>query len=327
MRLRAVAFLVFWLVAGTPAATADPAWQEGFLPTPEGGRLYYRKAGTASRTVILPGRLFAFDEFAWLARHFTLIAYDMRNRGLSDLELDDSKISFEQDVKDLETVRRHFGVERAAFMGYSYLGKIVVLYAIEHPERVERLVQFGPVGPAFATQYQPGFVFQDDPVDPDALARLRALRSEQNYHLSHPREYCEEEWAVVQRPSLVGDPAHVDRVRIDVCAMPNEWPVLQMRHLRLHFQESGMHHVTPLERVRALQVPVLTVHGTRDRNAPYGAGREWAYLLPNARLLTVDGAGHYVFGEARETVMPAVLEFLQGRWPAAAERVTEDPRL
>jgi len=33
-----------------------------------------------------------------------------------------------------------------------------------------------------------------------------------------------------------------------------------------------------------------------------------------------------VFAEARETVMPAVLEFLRGAWPAAAVRVTEDPR-
>ena len=69
------------------------------------------------------------------------------------------------------------------------------------------------------------------------------------------------------------------------------------------------------------------MHGTRDRNAPYGAGREWSWLLPHGRLLTVEGAGHHAFGEQAETVMPAVREFLQGRWPDAAVKVTEDPRL
>jgi proline iminopeptidase len=277
--------------------------------------------------VILPGRLFAYRDFDWLARDHTLISYDMRNRGRSDLVPDDDRISFEHDVADIESVRRHFGVERVSLMGYSYLGKIVVLYALEHPDRVERIVQLGPVEPAFGTEYRPEFVFADDPVDPEALARLRASRSERNFHITHPREYCRDEWSVVQLPRLVGDPARRDRVRIDVCDMPNEWPVLQARHLRVHFQESGMKHRTPTEAVRALQTPVLTVHGTRDRNAPYGAGREWSWLLPRSRLLTVEGAGHHAFGEVPEVVMPAIATFLGGEWPEDAVKVTEDPRL
>jgi proline iminopeptidase len=309
------------------AVATGAAIEEGFVTTPDGVRLYYQKVGTSPQVVILPARLFAFSEFEWIGEHYTLISYDMRNRGRSELVLDESKITFEQDVADLETVRRHFAVERMALMGYSYLGKIVVLYALEHPERVERILQFGPVGPNFGTGYKPEYIFQDDPVEPKARAKLRAMRNEQNYHLTHPREYCEEEWRVVQRPTLVGDPAKIDRVRISVCDMPNEWPILQVRHMRAHFEESGMKLITPIDRVRRLATPVLTVHGTHDRNAPYGAGREWAYLLPNGRLLTVEGAAHHAFGEAREVVMPAVRAFLGGEWPAAAVKVTEDPRM
>jgi proline iminopeptidase len=288
--------------------------------------LYYQKVGTSPQVVIQPGRLFAFADFEWLGEHFTLISYDMRNRGRSELVADDSAIGFPQDVADIETVRRHFGVERMSLLGYSYLGKIAILYALEHPARVERIVQFGPVPPGFGTEYRPEFVFTDDPVAPEVRARLRALRNEQSYHLTHPREYCEQEWSVVQRPMLVGDPAKIDRVGNGVCDMPNEWPILQVRHLRLHFEESGMKLATPPDRIRALATPVLTVHGTHDRNAPYGAGREWSYLLPQGRLLTIDGAAHKAFAEARETVMPAVLQFLRGDWPAAAVKVTDDPK-
>ena len=313
------------LLPGCAPAT-PPAVEEGFVTTSDGVRLYYRRIGSGAKTLIAPARLFLFEDLRGLGERHTVISYDMRNRGRSDLVLDEAKITFEQDVADLEDVRRHFGIERMALMGYSYLGKIVVLYAIRHPERVERIVQFGPVGPAFSTEYRPEYVYADDPVDPAARARLRALRSEQNYHVTHPREYCEEEWSVVHIPTLVGDPSKVDRVRIDVCDMPNEWPVLQVRHLRAHFEESGMKHVTPPEQVRQLETPVLTVHGTRDRNAPYGAGREWSYLLPEGRLLTIEGAGHHAFAEAREPVMPAVLEFLRGAWPAGAVKIGEDPR-
>jgi proline iminopeptidase len=142
-------------------------------------RLYYRKVGDAPKVVILPGRLFAFADFEALGRDYTLISYDMRNRGRPELVADDAKISFEHDVADIEAVQRHFGVERMALIGYSYLGKIVVLYALAHPEHVERIVQLGPVPPSFTTEYRPEYVYQQDPIDPAALAALRASRSEQ----------------------------------------------------------------------------------------------------------------------------------------------------
>jgi proline iminopeptidase len=318
------------LVLADPAIARTPVAprrvEEGYVMTPDGVRLYYQKVGNSPRVVILPGRLFAFADFEWLGDDVTLISYDMRNRGRSDLVADDALIGFEEDVADIEAVRRHFGVERMSLMGYSYLGKIVILYAIEHPARVERIVQFGPVPPTFGVEYRPEYVAGDDPVDPAVRARLRALRNEQGYHLTHPREYCAEEWNSVHRLMLVGDPSKSNRIPTDLCDLPNEWPILQVRHLRLHFEDSGMKIEVSPGRIRALTMPVLTVHGTRDRNAPYGAGREWSYLLPNGRLLTVEGAGHQSFSEAPEVVMPAVLEFLGGNWPAGAAKVTESPR-
>lgn len=63
--------------------------------------------------------------------------------------------------------------------------------------------------------------------------------------------------------------------------------------------------------LEALALPVLTIHGTKDRNAPYGAGREWARSLPNARLLTVEGAAHQVWMD-RPEVLGQIREFLEG---------------
>jgi pimeloyl-ACP methyl ester carboxylesterase len=70
-----------------------------------------------------------------------------------------------------------------------------------------------------------------------------------------------------------------------------------------------------------LELPVLVVHGTRDRSAPYGGGREWALWLPQARLLTIPEAGHAPWIEAPETTLAGIDAFLDGRWPAGAEIV------
>ena len=67
--------------------------------------------------------------------------------------------------------------------------------------------------------------------------------------------------------------------------------------------------------------PVLTIHGTRDRNAAYGAGREWAQLLPNARLLTVKDAAHFPWVDDPKLVFDSINVFLSGRFPKQAEKV------
>ncbi|HLE70739.1 MAG TPA: alpha/beta hydrolase [Vicinamibacteria bacterium] len=186
---------------------------EGFLETSDRVRLFYEKSGSEASTLILPGRLFLYPDFRFLEESFTVIAYDMRNRGRSDFIQDGSLLTLEHDVQDLEAVRRHFGVERFSTVGYSYLGKMVVLYALRHPERVERIVQIGPVPMALGTEY-PEELRNDDRdqvLDVNGREKLRRLR-EENFHLEQPEKYCEEEW-LVTRVLLVGDPANVREAR------------------------------------------------------------------------------------------------------------------
>ena len=70
-----------------------------------------------------------------------------------------------------------------------------------------------------------------------------------------------------------------------------------------------------------VKIPVLVVHGTKDRSAPYGGAREWAMTLPNARLLAVENAAHAPWIEAPERVLGAIQTFLHGNWPDAAQQV------
>ncbi len=321
-----IALLLVGGLAGLAHTDRHDEVERGFI-TAGDVRLYYEKAGDGP-VLIVPGRLFVFADFRRLADRYTVISYDMRNRGRSDAVADDAAISIQADVADLEAVRRHFGVERFTPVGYSYLGLMVVLYALEHPARVERLVQLDPVPLRYDTAYRAQFAAPDwaAAFEPGGLERLRELQ-DRGEPAEHPREYCETEWRITRR-ALVGDPAHVDRLpeAAEICSMPNEWPVNLRRHLEIHFEGSVQHLDVPREKVAALDVPVLTVHGTKDRNAPYGGGREWVYLLREARLLTVPGAAHQAFAEAPELVFPAIETFLRGEWPAGSERVTEDPR-
>ena len=70
-----------------------------------------------------------------------------------------------------------------------------------------------------------------------------------------------------------------------------------------------------LEELRAVDIPVLVVHGKEDDLYPLPHGEAMVRHLPNAQLVAL-GGGHTVNNEAIEPFNQAMLQFL--------ERVTED---
>lgn len=315
------ALAVWVLSVPVVAMAAEPKLEKGYVRTHDGYRLYYERAGSGKQAVIIPGRLFMIQDFRELAEGRILISYDMRNRGKSDRVEDLKAITIESDIRDLETVRRHFNVARFTPVGYSYLGLMVVLYAAQHPERVERIVQIGAVPRKWGTEYPAHLQNRDlkQIIPVDEWSDLEKAQ-EQGMKEKSPQEYCIKQWNVLSRRMLVGNQNKRDKVPVP-CDMENEWPINFERHLKAHFEGSIQKLDVKKEYVRQVKVPVLIIHGRKDRNAPYGAGREWALTLPNARLITVENGAHQVWVDDPE-VINEIDTFLRGKWPTRAERIS-----
>jgi pimeloyl-ACP methyl ester carboxylesterase len=56
--------------------------------------------------------------------------------------------------------------------------------------------------------------------------------------------------------------------------------------------------------------PVLVLHGSRDSGVPLAAAERAARTAPNATLVVVDGAGHWLTRDAPEHVLDAMVHFL-----------------
>lgn len=302
-------------------AMAQVPTGKGQVETSPGVSVYYERYGTGPNVVLIPGRLF-MPEFVALARpDRTLIQYDMRNRGLSKKVEDSAQITIMGDVADVEALRRHFGAERVSLIGYSYLGLMVALYATEHPDRVARLVQIGAVPRSFGTAYPADQQAGSDSLNAEgnaAEAAWTAMRS--RLDTADPKEAC----ATLYRfnsYNLVGNPANHNKVP-DTCQLENESIANFGRHLGAHFADIQKRDF-PREAFTKLELPVLTVHGTLDRNAPYGSGIEWASTFRNARLITVNGGAHQLWLDD-PTVLADIDQFLAGEWPARAQRFGRD---
>lgn len=69
------------------------------------------------------------------------------------------------------------------------------------------------------------------------------------------------------------------------------------------------------ERLPALAVPTLFVHGTQDALVPLAASERAARLVPGARLARIEGAGHLPMREHPEAFERAVRPFLDAAHP------------
>lgn len=65
---------------------------EGYATSADGVRLYFMKIGDGPPKLALPNGFHLLDDFRALARHRTIVCYDVRNRGRSDTVSEDAKL-------------------------------------------------------------------------------------------------------------------------------------------------------------------------------------------------------------------------------------------
>lgn len=294
---------------GSPASDIGVKVEEGYVTTADGAKLFYRKAGERGITIIAPLDSVLHDDLKQFADLGTVITYDLRNRGRSSREADVNKLTIEQDVKDLEAIRAHFKVDRFVPIGFSYLGKAVVMYAMQYPQHVARIVQLGPAAMGVQTIPPPNFAELGVPAE--------TLQRWQSADRNAPKEFCEAQWEALKY-LFVGDPKFVTRFDVKAaCAHENEWPLNLGKHAAAH--SFGLKTVLPADEVKKVTQPVLIVHGTKDRNAPFDGAVEWRKTLPNARLMRIDGAAHMMWGDDPVLTWGTVRQFLRGETPLATE--------
>lgn len=73
-----------------------------------------------------------------MMKQFTIVRYDGRGTGLSDLDAQDA--SLEAQIADLEAVVEAQRVEKLSLMGFYYSGPVSIAYAAKHPDLLSHLI-------------------------------------------------------------------------------------------------------------------------------------------------------------------------------------------
>lgn len=279
--------------------------QEGFVEAEEGVRLYFKIVGDGEE-VLIPLVTWT-EEFDVLARGRRLIFYDPRNRGQSTA-VDLERISFQNDIRDLEAVRKHFALEKMSLIGWSYFGGVVGRYAMEFPERVERFVMV--CGPPIRRLPHSDAINQVmanrmNAVAPGFLEELQATGSPEP-------EKLQRLWDLMKQ--VRSGRNGLRPMRGDPSKYPNERPENIFAVFQRGLQTQGDWDWRK-DAVRAIS-PALYVFGDADI-LPFEAAQEWAECLPNGRVFKMNGVGHFPSLEVPDLFFRTLENFLRGHWPVA----------
>ena len=125
--------------------------QVGTIRTDDGCRLWTATSGRGEPLVCCHGGPGLWDMLGdvgeLLGDIATVHRWDQRGGGRSERR---GPYSLGRFVADLDAVRQHFGLDRMALLGHSWGAQLALRYALDHPERVTKLVYLSGVGLGWA---------------------------------------------------------------------------------------------------------------------------------------------------------------------------------
>jgi proline iminopeptidase len=297
---------------------------EGFVPGADGVRLYYRRIGEGRPAIVYlhggPGQNFngGGPEMEPLAASRSLVLYDQRGAGRSEVVSDPERLTVGHHVRDLEALRQHFGFRRMVLVGLSWGSGLAVSYAAAHPDRVERVVLVSPMPPARTPYFTERLAAIQAFMGPADVAELRA--AEAAFATASDAEIvalCRRMAALSMRPYVV-DPSRLHSGPGDRCDIPLPGLRNRARVRDATLGSLGDWDFRPA--MAGLRAPALVLEGSKTV-VPLAATRIWAATIPDARFLLIPDAGHEMFVDQPAAFLRAVEPFLKGRWPPGAERV------
>jgi pimeloyl-ACP methyl ester carboxylesterase len=234
---------------------------------------------------------------AALSERHRVIAVDLPGYGHSSKDYYPYSLSFYAEV--LTEFLTELGIEEATFVGHSMGGQIAIIAALDHPERVDKLVLIAPAGiEEFEEGEKDWFRSVAVPeLTKDATVRQIDINLKRNFYVYPP----EAEFMVTDRIQVRGASdfeMYAYAVAQNIKAMVNE---------------------PTTDRLKDITQPTLVIFGEYDALIPNvflhgGSTREVGETaeaeIPNAQLVMVDNAGHFVQFEKPEEVNRAMLRFL-----------------
>ncbi|WP_445528945.1 alpha/beta fold hydrolase [Streptomyces cyslabdanicus] len=279
------------------------------VETDDGVRLWAERSGPDGTPLVLchggPGLWDMFGDLTGLLTDVApVVRWDQRGCGRSQRCA--GPWTSERFVADLDSVRRHFGLDRMALLGHSWGAQLALSYALARPERVSALVYVAGTGIGPDADWHPAYrrnFLARLGEDPERLARWRELTDRPRRTEAEDRERAVLQWSA----------EFADRERALALAerMADPWfGVNSACNTGLNEERKRTWGTSGLDAAcRRLDLPVVIVDGGRDIR-PRTAVDSLERALPRVSRTTFPDAGHLPWVEEAQGFRRAVAAVL-----------------
>jgi 3-oxoadipate enol-lactonase len=217
-------------------------------------------------------------EAAWLANTHTVVRYDLRAHGQSEMPAKPFSM-----LGDLIELLDALAIRKAALIGLSAGSTIALDAALEYPDRVERIVLSGPAPSGYVSKVMPPFV----------APLTEALKA---------GEFEKIPDILLATPVFAAPPEAQPLVRRMVVENDRLWNV----------NRALMQATKPaFDRLESVRVPTLVLVGDQDVWQMEPA-EIIARRVPGARLVRVPGGGHLLNLTSPQQFDDAIRSFVPG---------------
>jgi pimeloyl-ACP methyl ester carboxylesterase len=277
----------------------------------DGTRLGFHVVGDGPPVVCVPGgpgRASAYlEDLAGLSQTHTLLRFDLRGTGVSDLPEERDSLSFPRLADDIEDLRIARGLETVDLVAHSAGCFVALVYAARYPDRLSRLVLLTPSARGFGAP-------EED------IKAIRASRSDEPWYA---------EAAAVEAEVAMSPPHRRDRPHRELRVFSyGRWDERAQDHAASTDSQMSLRAMAAfgspsfdgeqfLAQLKAFAGPALIVVGSLDGATGVEAGHVIAAALPDARVAEIAGAGHYPWIDAPDELRDLLVSFLAEARPAA----------
>lgn len=261
-----------------------------------GHRIHYYEGGAGSPVVLVHGLGSRALDWASLIPHLLhgghrVYVLDLLGYGHSARPTDAS-YSIEQQKSIVEAFLENQGLAQCDLAGWSMGGWVAACVALDHPDRVRRLVLYAAAGLEFTPD------FDLDILEPDTPQKWAALRKV----LGPGREPARPLPGFVLRDIFRRQREIGWVVRRGVDAMMTRQDVLDGK-------------------LSALKMPVLIVWGRQDQMIPLSVGERLHAQIPQSMLEVYDDCGHMAPAGCADRIGPSTVRFLNTQAPPAVSGI------
>lgn len=251
-------------------------------------KLNFRKSGQGEPLIILHGLFGSADNWLSVARElendYTIYLLDQRNHG-------DSGHSDEWDyqvmAEDLEEFMDEHGIEKAHLLGHSMGGKTAMTFALEHPEKVDRLMVVD-IAPRYYPVHHQDILDGLNAIDMD---QLRSRKEADDILAEYEKEKSTRQFLL---KSLGRDDNGKFIWKINL-------PVIT---------EKIENVSQAIDSDKTFDHPTLFITGANSRYVQDKDKGDIEKYFPKSNIIKIKNAGHWIHAEQPEAIIRTIQAFL-----------------